>query len=190
VFDIAVSTAKAIAKALEISTATGGLPFSAIAAAIGALQIATVLAKPIPAFGEGVERSPEGLALVGEKGLELGIEPSGNTIVYDKPQLTYLKKDTKIIPNKKVAEFIEQSQEFGDGFGFTSKANAFLTSQQALKMVADKHDAKLATVFEMGIESLENAMRKNRPSTLSKQMVKEAFMEALDGRDYKVESYK
>jgi len=53
IFDIAINTAIAISKAVAASPLTGGLPFSAIAAALGAVQLAAVIAKPIPKFEKG-----------------------------------------------------------------------------------------------------------------------------------------
>jgi hypothetical protein len=53
IFDIAINTAIAISKAVAASPLTGGLPFSAFAAAIGAVQLAAVIAKPIPKFEKG-----------------------------------------------------------------------------------------------------------------------------------------
>jgi hypothetical protein len=53
IFDIGINTAVAISKSVAASPVTGGLPFSAIAALIGAAQIAAVLAKPIPKFAKG-----------------------------------------------------------------------------------------------------------------------------------------
>ena len=53
IFDIGINTAVAISKAVAASPLTGGLPFSALAAILGAAQIAAVLAKPIPKFEKG-----------------------------------------------------------------------------------------------------------------------------------------
>jgi hypothetical protein len=53
IFDIGINTAVAISKAIAASPLTGGLPFSALAAVLGAAQIAAVLAKPIPKFERG-----------------------------------------------------------------------------------------------------------------------------------------
>jgi len=53
IFDIGINTAVAISKAVAASPLTGGLPFSALAAILGAAQIAAVLAKPIPKFERG-----------------------------------------------------------------------------------------------------------------------------------------
>lgn len=53
IFDIGVNTAIAISKAIAASPLTGGLPFSALVAALGAAQLAAVIAKPIPKFEKG-----------------------------------------------------------------------------------------------------------------------------------------
>ena len=53
IFDIGINTAVAISKSVAGSPLTGGLPFSAFAAIIGAAQIAAVLAKPLPKFEKG-----------------------------------------------------------------------------------------------------------------------------------------
>jgi hypothetical protein len=53
IFDIAINTATAISKSVAASPTTFGLPFSAFAALTGALQLAAVIAKPIPKFEKG-----------------------------------------------------------------------------------------------------------------------------------------
>ena len=53
IFQIGLNTAEAVSKAVAASPLTGGLPFSAIVAALGLAQIAAVIAKPIPKFAQG-----------------------------------------------------------------------------------------------------------------------------------------
>lgn len=53
-FDIAVNTAVAVAKAVAETPATFGLPFSAFALVSGAIQAGIVLARPLPKFAKGV----------------------------------------------------------------------------------------------------------------------------------------
>lgn len=80
------------------------------ATALGVLQIATIAAKPIPQFEKGTNFSPEGLAIVGEKGPELKIEPSGKTsLTPGVPTLDYLKAGTKIIPYKETMRMMALS---------------------------------------------------------------------------------
>ena len=79
-FNIIVNTASAIMKAAPL------IPLQILMASIGALQLATVLAQPIPQFFEGGETSG-GLAIVGEDkgskkgGSELITLPSGDSFL-------------------------------------------------------------------------------------------------------------
>lgn len=52
-FNVVISTAEAITKSIAASPKTFGLPFSAFAAASGAVQLATISARPIPKFEKG-----------------------------------------------------------------------------------------------------------------------------------------
>ena len=99
IFNIAVNTAQAIVAAVAKSPLTFGLPFSAIAAAIGAAQIAMVSSQQIPQFWKGTDNAPEGLAWTQEKGAEVITDKKGNVKTYGSnkgAQLTYLNKGDKV----------------------------------------------------------------------------------------------
>lgn len=64
-FNIAISTAQAVAQAVAASPLTFGLPFSAFALATGALQAGLVLAQPIPKFRKGTDKLKKGDGLQG-----------------------------------------------------------------------------------------------------------------------------
>lgn len=83
-------------------------PTAILIEAIGAIQIASLYAKPLPKFAKGTSASPEGLAVTDEKGPELYIEPDGTAFMgSDKgPTLRYLKRDTKIIPTDQVNQYL------------------------------------------------------------------------------------
>ncbi|WP_185817030.1 phage tail tape measure protein [Hymenobacter metallilatus] len=89
-FEIGLSTAVAVAKSFAESPATFGLPFSAFALAAGALQVATVLAQPLPQYFVGRDGGPAEWAWVGEKGPELVTMPSGQAQLFSQPTVTYL----------------------------------------------------------------------------------------------------
>lgn len=111
VFDKAISAVQAsIATALAV-TRLGVITPQAIAAGIfGAVQVAAILTKPIPAFAIGTDNSPEGLALVGEKGAELKVEPSGKmSLTPGVPTLDYLKAGTQIIPHDETMKMLALS---------------------------------------------------------------------------------
>jgi hypothetical protein len=95
---IGVNTAQAILKAVAASPLTGGLPFSAIAAGIGAVQLAAVLAKPIPQYKDGIDSHPGGLAVLGDGyKSELAVTPSGQLLLSpDKPTLMDLPAGTEV----------------------------------------------------------------------------------------------
>jgi hypothetical protein len=87
-----------------------GLPFILAAGVTGGIQVARAMAAPIPEFAKGTESSPEGYAVVGEKGHELVIEPSGKKWVTPaKDTITYLKKGSKVIPNDKLMTMVRDS---------------------------------------------------------------------------------
>lgn len=103
IMNIALANTKTLGQ-----TGLFGIPLLGIIAAIGAAQIATVLATPIPEYKYGVESSPEGPAWVGDGYKhELMIDPSGSmSITPNKPTLTYLKKGTKIVGGDKFEQMI------------------------------------------------------------------------------------
>lgn len=70
--DVVANTAKAVTADLVKNKAL--IPFDI---AIGALQLANILARPLPRFAKGTENAPKGAALVGEIGAELIMPKSG-----------------------------------------------------------------------------------------------------------------
>jgi len=87
ILSIAVHTAEAIAGAVAQFPLTGGMPFVAIDAAIGAAQIAAVAAKPIPQYADGTDFHPGGPAIVGEGAFSELVQTPGGTFIADKAML-------------------------------------------------------------------------------------------------------
>lgn len=151
VFDIVLNTAIAISKALTNPFLIG------VIATLGAAQLATVLATPIPEFAKGTDFSPEGPAIVGEKGRELIISPSGRaSFTSDGASLTYLEKGSKVIPNHKLNAMAL------DGLAgitrFTSNATsndykllAKATSESADKITKAIKNQPVTTITEGGL---------------------------------------
>lgn len=101
-FNAVISTAKGIAEAIPN-------PFLiALAAAIGAAQIAIIAARPIPKFGKGKKGLYEGLAEVGETGTEL-IQRNGRMEVANKRQITWLSKNDKVFNPMETAAMMSHS---------------------------------------------------------------------------------
>lgn len=74
-------------------------PFQvALAATLGALQLAVAVATPIPTYAKGTDYHPGGLARYGEAGAEKVILPDGKSFIADQDTTGYLPKGTKVIP--------------------------------------------------------------------------------------------
>lgn len=111
---ITIQTAQAIARTLaEVPKFDFGVSTAILVGlytALGAAQIGTVLATPIPEFWKGTDNAPEGPALVDERGPELHLDKSGRIkdLGSDKgPRIKFLEKGDKIIPHGKSRGIID-----------------------------------------------------------------------------------
>jgi lysyl-tRNA synthetase class II len=94
----AINLAGAIIAMLEAGPA--GFALAAIAAATGAVQLATIAATPIPAAEKGIKNHKGGPIIAGEKGIELVKTPDGKMSLTDQVAKIYdLPKGTEIIPH-------------------------------------------------------------------------------------------
>jgi hypothetical protein len=75
-----------------------GLPLAKITGAIGAVQLATLLATPIPSYAKGTDNHPGGFARYGEAGPEKVEEPGKPSYIVDQETIGYLPKGTKVTP--------------------------------------------------------------------------------------------
>ena len=132
--DVAIKTAQAIMASVAASPLTGGLPWSAAAAGLGAAQAAAIIATPIPEYAKGKKEtdSYEGLAIVGEKGTELMIDKEGKLSLLTKPTLINTRRGDRIYSNQELRqgvanERIAEAQVYDNtevvralGYGFGS----------------------------------------------------------------------
>ncbi len=100
-------TAVAVINALSIPI--GGQVLAAILAAIGAVQLATVLATPLPQYWDGVNikgkpQHPGGPALVAEAGRPEIVMDRGIVRVYDEPTILDLTRQARVIPEHRLYE--------------------------------------------------------------------------------------
>lgn len=107
-FDKTVTIAKIVGEtAFQIIKNGGFTPNAILIAAIGALQIARVLATPIPKFAKGTDNAPGGPAIVGEQGTEAIITPSGEvSLTPSTPTLANLERGSKVITADKVEQYL------------------------------------------------------------------------------------
>jgi tape measure domain-containing protein len=79
-----INTSLAVSSALTAGPGTG-IALAVITAAIGALEIATILATPIPSFATGGIMGHDGLALINDGGNKEYIERNGSILSTDNP---------------------------------------------------------------------------------------------------------
>lgn len=107
-FNIGISTAQAIVGFLKNPGGIPGVALSVAAGVLGAIQLATVLARPLPQFFKGTDNAPEGLAWIAEKGPELR-ESNGKMMYYDKPQIAWLNQGDKIHTAEQTQKILAQT---------------------------------------------------------------------------------
>jgi TP901 family phage tail tape measure protein len=147
IFSIGINTAVA---AMQVAgqTGVGAVVAVPLVLALGAAQIAAVLARPVPQYAKGVDSSPEGLAITGEKGRELKITPKGKmSLTPGKASLDYLQKGTKIVPADITEQFLRYAAVAN---GFEGKAD-----DQSILMMMDE------------LKGIKQAI-KNKPVTSSR----------------------
>lgn len=96
IFDAVLNTAQAVTNAISTGDPYTMALRAAIAAGIGAAQIAVISSRPLPQFATGKTSLYEGMAEVGETGAAEIVERNGRMYVVDKPTITYLGKHDKV----------------------------------------------------------------------------------------------
>lgn len=100
IMQIILSTAAAIMTAWKQLGAFGA-PMAALIGALGAVQLATAIATPIPKYAKGTDNHPGGMAVVGDGGKqEAIITPTGKTFITPSiPTLVDLPSGSKVVPD-------------------------------------------------------------------------------------------
>lgn len=104
-FQAIINTAAATIKAFV----EGGPILAAIAAALGAAQIALIASKPIPKFGSGKKNNYEGPAEIGETGPELW-QHNGDMYLAKKSTVVWVGKHDRVFNPKETVAMLEKNQ--------------------------------------------------------------------------------
>ncbi len=80
IFNVGIATAQSIMNSAKMGF-PAAIPFIAMAAALGAVQLAAVASKPLPKYWKGRKGGKGEMAMVGEQGPEMIWIPSGATVV-------------------------------------------------------------------------------------------------------------
>lgn len=95
-----INTAMSITQTAAKLGFPAAIPFIAIAGAMGAIQIATILATPIPKYAKGTKDHPGGLAIVGDGGRQEIVSYGGNMFLTpDTPTLIDMPKGAEVFPD-------------------------------------------------------------------------------------------
>lgn len=146
IYSIGVDTAKAVMKYISEGMAVL-VPW---VIGMGALQIATVAAKPIPKYAKGTKSSAGGLAVVGEQGPELIVSPSGQVrLSGDGAELTALERKSTIYNAGETAALLRAAS------GMKQKGNDNLAERrhkELIKAIREKETIILKTGVGNSIE--------------------------------------
>lgn len=103
-----------MATSLGIMKASPNLVMMALIGAMGAIQLATIVAQQIPKYAKGTKDHPGGLAIVGDGGKKEGvITEKGLFVTPDKPTLVDLPKHSQVMPD---LSFIYDKKGLGSDF--------------------------------------------------------------------------
>lgn len=109
IFSAVIDTAAAIAKTAGNLGFPAAIPAIALVGALGALQVATISATPIPAFADGGEMTEDGKALYAEAGRELLELPDGNMFLAETPTISEVPKGTKFYSNPETERMLNEA---------------------------------------------------------------------------------
>lgn len=94
------------ATALAVTKALPNLVLAALVGAMGAAQLATIIAQPIPKYAKGTDYHPGGLAIVGDAGKHEAVISGGKAyITPDTPTLMPIPKGAEVLPDINDPEF-------------------------------------------------------------------------------------
>jgi TP901 family phage tail tape measure protein len=126
-FNVAITTALGVARAISEFPETFGLPFSAFVLAQGLAQAAVIQAKPLPNYFKGREGGPAELAMVAEHGPELIGRPGSFRLaasqgitqlaagdrVFTAPETRDVMRDHELVAGRLVARqgLVDQQQQ-------------------------------------------------------------------------------
>lgn len=95
-----ISTALAVVNALQTQPFWLGIAMAAVAGAMGAAQIATIAATPLPQYAKGTDYHRGGLAVVGDGGRQEVVMHRGSAwLTPDTPTVVDLPKGASVIPS-------------------------------------------------------------------------------------------
>jgi regulator of replication initiation timing len=184
VVEIAINTAKGIGLALGTFPPPVSFALAAVTAVLGAIQIAAVLAKPIPAFAEGTDDAPGGYAIVAEKGPE-AVRDSKGTKVYKRPSIVHLEKHAQVYTAEETARMgnaILSSDKMISGFDDDTQKMRYA------KFELDTH--RMTSAITGGLSEINDSIKNQKQPApnyraLATEIRRGFDMAAFENREYK-----
>lgn len=140
--EIVIRTAQAIVTDLE------NPPKMVLDAAIGATQLAKVVATPLPPlYAEGTDNHPGGMAIVGEQGSEFVIQPHRGLTLVSRATLMDLSKGSEVVPNDETLKILAMSGLRQPDIKESPNLNRMLLSE--LKMLRQETKSNRPTTINL-----------------------------------------
>jgi hypothetical protein len=159
VFNAIINTAVQVTKVLANPI------LAAFVAAMGAAQVAAIVAQPIPQFKKGTSSAPGGLAIVGEEGPELIRKGNRVALSPGVPTLVNLPKGTEVIPTERTMDIITR-QEFAKRDNFVSLKEIVMQGNrelvEAMYKTAPNYIKNGTTLYEVITSSSGNRIIKRK----------------------------
>lgn len=169
-----IATAKAVVEALP------NIPLSVAIGIIGGLKTAAIASQPIPQFEKGTSYSPEGLAIVDEKGAELIQKPDGSFEMGSNKgaRFTQLDKGSKIYTADQTSRIMKDA-------AINSENSMLVKAFKEGQVIQERpiNEAKLAKEIAKNIgRKFDNSVKKIPSSSINvnekgiQRLVKKAMM--------------
>lgn len=164
-----------IATALAVTEALPNIPLSILVGALGAAQVATILAQPIKAYAEGTKGHPHpgGLAVVGDANrAELVMYGKRAWITPDSPTLVDLPKGAEVMPDASKVDLVQMGSSL-----FMSMPRNRANGQPIVINDYDALEGRVATNTKVVANELRGGFR-----AMKREMRRQSFRQYINAR--------
>lgn len=170
--EAAIQIAGGILQTIEQLGFPAAIPMIAALSAMGAIQLATIIATPIPKYAKGTDSHKGGLAVVGDGGVsETIVTDKGAYITPSVPTLVDIPKGAKVIPYAVDMDRIKAHANDFDGLmAYRSENNLPPVSIVNDYSELEKKIGHLEKSQQIGFAKLAKAIRENNYQQFSKSI--------------------
>lgn len=160
--EVAIKTALAVMEVAANIPPPLNVPLIAATIALGGVQAASIMAQKVPAYAEGTDFHPGGLAFMGDGGVKEGvILPDGRLFLSaDTPTLYDLPRGTKVIP-----EMGELGSRQSHSFMDVVKLNDEASARNTAKIINAIKSSRASLSVNMDARGIWKAVEGNQGST-------------------------